>query len=252
MSIAFEAVRTTDDRQRLAALADEICTSTGPPSSATRRPTTWWRTSKAWKPSRRDMREYAYEYWFMRAEDDGRIAVQWAGAWSLRRTASSSRRLSRRRGARQGIASRAIAFYERLCLERGLDAIKSHGEQAERPGHPGLSRQGLPKPSTRWKPISATASSWTTSSWRSTSSASERRAERAGSRTRAAPADTSVLPPPRFRAHPDLPLSASVREPAAPHPLQPTLRSRPRIWHEFTVRATNPAILPERMASATA
>ena len=200
----------------------------------------------------RDMREHAYEYWFMRAEDDGRIAGYTGGRVEPETNRFFISKVYLRAEERgKGFASRAIAFYERLCLERGLDAMYlTVNKQNDLGIRAYLARAS--KPSTRWKPISATASSWTTTSWRSTSSASERRAERAGSRTRAAPADTSVLPPPRFRAHPDLPLSASVREPAAPHLLQQRFGRAPRIWHEFTVRARICIYFAERMASATA
>ena len=44
----------------------------------------------------RDMRDHAYEYWFVRAADDGRIV---------------------------GYTGGHVSFYERLCRERGLSAM---------------------------------------------------------------------------------------------------------------------------------
>ena len=195
MSIAFEAVRTTDDRQRLAALADEIWHEYWPALIGDAQTDYMVENFQSLEAIERDMREHAYEYWLMRAEDDGRIAGYTGGR----------------------VEPETNRFFISKVYLRAEERGKGFGPISARAS----------KPSTRWKQISATASSWTTTSWRSTSSASERRAERAGSRTRAAPADTSVLPPPRFRAHPDLPLSASVREPAAPPSASATFRSRP-------------------------
>ena len=72
----------------------------------------------------RDMREHAYEYWFMRAEDDGRIAGYTGGRVEPETNRFFISKVYLRAEERgKGFASRAIAFYERLCLERGLDAM---------------------------------------------------------------------------------------------------------------------------------
>ena len=74
MSIAFEAVRTTDDRQRLAALADEIWHEYWPALIGDAQTDYMVENFQSLEAIERDMREHAYEYWLMRAEDDGRIA----------------------------------------------------------------------------------------------------------------------------------------------------------------------------------
>ena len=71
-----------------------------------------------------DLREHAYEYWFLRAEDDGRI-VGYTGGRAEPETnryfISKVYLQAEERG--KGFASQAIAFYERLCHERGLEAM---------------------------------------------------------------------------------------------------------------------------------
>ena len=72
----------------------------------------------------RDMREHAYEYWFMRAEDNGRIAGYTGGCVepeTNRFFISKVYLLADERS--KGFASKAIAFYERLCRERGFEAM---------------------------------------------------------------------------------------------------------------------------------
>ena len=74
MSIAFDPVRTADDRQRLAALADEIWHEYWPALIGDAQTDYMVENFQSLEAIERDMREHAYEYWFMRAEDDGRIA----------------------------------------------------------------------------------------------------------------------------------------------------------------------------------
>jgi len=70
------------------------------------------------------MREHAYEYWLMRAEDDGRIAGYTGGRVEPETNRFFISKVYLRAEERgKGFASRVIAFYERLCLERGLDAM---------------------------------------------------------------------------------------------------------------------------------
>ena len=92
MSIAFDPVRTADDRQRLAALADEIWHEYWPALIGDAQTDYMVENFQSLEAIERDMREHAYEYWFMRAEATGASRDTREDAWSPRRTASSSRR----------------------------------------------------------------------------------------------------------------------------------------------------------------
>ena len=124
MSIAFDPVRTADDRQRLAALADEIWHEYWPSLIGDAQTDYMVENFQSLEAIERDMREHAYEYWFMRAEDDGRIAGYTGGRVEPETNRFFISKVYLRAEERgKGFASRAIAFYERLCLERGLDAM---------------------------------------------------------------------------------------------------------------------------------
>ena len=224
MSIAFDPVRTADDRQRLAALADEIWHEYWPALIGDAQTDYMVENFQSLEAIERDMREHAYEYWFMRAEDDGRIAGYTGGRVEPETNRFFISKVYLRAEERgKGFASRAIAFYERLCLERGLDAMYLTVNKQNDLGI----RAYLGKGFETIDAVETDIGNGFVMDDYIMEKHVERRAERAGSRTRAAPADTSVLPPPRFRAHPDLPLSASVREPAAPPSASATFRSRP-------------------------
>lgn len=72
----------------------------------------------------RDIRDHAYEYWFVRAVDDGRIVGYTGGhvePETNRFFISKIYLLASERG--KHFASAVVAFYERLCRERGLSAM---------------------------------------------------------------------------------------------------------------------------------
>ena len=137
MSIAFDPVRTADDRQRLAALADEIWHEYWPALIGDAQTDYMVENFQSLEAIERDMREHAYEYWFMRAEDDGRIAGYTGGRVepeTNRFFISKIYLLKEHRG--EGLCSATIRFYERLARERGLDAlyltVNKHNEMAIR------------------------------------------------------------------------------------------------------------------------
>lgn len=72
----------------------------------------------------RDMADHAYEYWFVRAADDGRV-VGYTGGHVEPETSrffiSKIYLLADERGKHFGSA--VIAFYEQLCRDRGLRAM---------------------------------------------------------------------------------------------------------------------------------
>ncbi|RDB71363.1 GNAT family N-acetyltransferase [Eggerthella sinensis] len=124
MSIAFDPIETDDDRARLAALADEIWHEYWPALIGPEQTDYMVASFQSLEAIERDMREHAYEYWFMRAEDGGRI-VGYTGGHAEPETnrffISKVYLLADERG--KGFASKAIAFYERLCRERGFEAM---------------------------------------------------------------------------------------------------------------------------------
>ena len=116
MSIAFDPVRTADDRQRLAALADEIWHEYWPALIGDAQTDYMVENFQSLEAIERDMREHAYEYWFMRAEDNGRIAGYTGGCVEPETNRFFISKVYLRAEERgKGFASRAIAFYERLC-----------------------------------------------------------------------------------------------------------------------------------------
>lgn len=82
----------------------------------------------------------------------------------------------------EGLCSATIRFYERLARERGLDALYLTVNWPSAPTRPRASRSSTP-----WKPTSATATSWTTTSWRRSCSSWPRESASIGA--------TSVAPP---------------------------------------------------------
>lgn len=124
MSIAFEAVRTTDDRQRLAALADEIWHEYWPALIGDAQTDYMVENFQSLEAIERDMREHAYEYWLMRAEDDGRIAGYTGGRVEPETNRFFISKIYLRAEERgHGFASQTIRFYEDLCRARGLAAM---------------------------------------------------------------------------------------------------------------------------------
>lgn len=72
----------------------------------------------------RDMQEHAYEYWLVRAADNGRVVGYTGGhvePETNRFFISKIYLLAAERG--KHFASAVVRFYEQLCRERGLDAM---------------------------------------------------------------------------------------------------------------------------------
>lgn len=72
----------------------------------------------------RDMREHAYEYWFVRAADDGRVVGYTGGHVEPETNRFFVSKIYLRAEERgKHFASAVVRFYERLCRERGLGAM---------------------------------------------------------------------------------------------------------------------------------
>lgn len=123
MDVAFEPVRSARDHARLAALADEIWHEYWPAIIGARQTDYMVEHFQSLEAIELDVREHGYEYWFLR-DGDGRIVGYTGGrveSETNRYFISKIYLLADQRG--KGYASQSIAFYERLCRERGLDAM---------------------------------------------------------------------------------------------------------------------------------
>ncbi|WP_080799485.1 GNAT family N-acetyltransferase [Arabiibacter massiliensis] len=124
MGIAFISVETADDRARLAALADEIWHEYWPALIGKAQTDYMVERFQSLPAIERDMAEHGYEYWFLRDEEDERLAGYTGGrveAETNRFFISKIYLRAEERG--RGFASQTIAFYEDLCRERGLSAM---------------------------------------------------------------------------------------------------------------------------------
>ena len=124
MGIAFIPVASDEDRTRLAALADEIWHEYWPAIIGAEQTDYMVEQFQSLPAIERDMREHAYEYWFLRAEDDGRIVGYTGGCVegeTNRFFISKIYLRAKERG--RGFASQTVGFYEDLCRSRGLTAM---------------------------------------------------------------------------------------------------------------------------------
>lgn len=121
MEATFEPVETPGEQERLAALADEIWHEYWPAIIGPEQTDYMVEQFQSLGAIRRDMAENAYEYWILRAEDDGR-AVGYTGGHVEPETnrffVSKIYLRAEERG--RGFASATVRFYEGLCRERGL------------------------------------------------------------------------------------------------------------------------------------
>lgn len=123
-NVAFAPVSSDEDRARLADLADEIWHEYWPVLIGPEQTDYMVENFQSLEAIERDMAEHAYEYWFLRAEDDGRI-VGYTGGHAEPETNRYfiSKIYLRAEERGKGFASQAIAFYDQLARERGLDAL---------------------------------------------------------------------------------------------------------------------------------
>lgn len=124
MTIEFVPVETPEDRAALAALASEIWHEYWPALIGDAQTDYMVENFQSLEAIERDMREHAYEYWFMRAEDDGRIAGYTGGRVEPETNRFFISKIYLRAEERgHGFASQTIRFYEDLCRARGLAAL---------------------------------------------------------------------------------------------------------------------------------
>ena len=124
MTIEFVPVETPEDRAALAALASEIWHEYWPALIGDAQTDYMVENFQSLEAIERDMREHAYEYWFMRAEDNGRIAGYTGGCVEPETNRFFISKIYLRAEERgHGFASQTIRFYEDLCRARGLAAL---------------------------------------------------------------------------------------------------------------------------------
>lgn len=124
MEVAFIPVESDEDRAQLAALANEIWHEYWPALIGASQTDYMVEQFQSLDAIERDMREHAYEYWFVRAGDDRRIVGYTGGRVepeTSRYFISKVYLLAEERG--HGFASKTIDFYEKLCRTRGLHAM---------------------------------------------------------------------------------------------------------------------------------
>lgn len=121
---SFSPVATPEEQARLAELAERIWTDYWPALIGADQTRYMIDQFQSLPAIRRDMAEHAYEYWFVRAADDGRVVGYTGGhvePGTNRFFVSKIYLLPEERG--KHFASAIIRFYEHLCRERGLDAL---------------------------------------------------------------------------------------------------------------------------------
>ena len=120
----FEAVRTPEQVEQLAELAGTIWRAYWPALIGAAQTEYMIEQFQSLSAIRRDMAEHAYEYWFVRAADDGRIVGYTGGhvePETHRFFISKIYLLAAERG--RHFASAVVSFYEDLCRTRGLRAM---------------------------------------------------------------------------------------------------------------------------------
>lgn len=119
----FEAV-TQDSAPELAELAASIWREYWPAFLGTAQTEYMVEQFQSLSAIERDMREHAYEYWFIHAADDDRVVGYTGGhvePETNRFFISKIYLLAAERG--KHFASEVVRFYEGLCRERGLRAM---------------------------------------------------------------------------------------------------------------------------------
>lgn len=123
MGISFDPVETAEDQEYLARLADEIWHEYWPDLIGAAQTDYMVEKFQSLEAIRRDMSENAYEYWILHGED-GRTLGFTGGhvePETNRFFISKVYLLAEERG--KGYARQTVEFYNRLCLDRGLDAM---------------------------------------------------------------------------------------------------------------------------------
>ncbi|HIW76429.1 MULTISPECIES: GNAT family N-acetyltransferase [Gordonibacter] len=124
MTIEFVPVTSSEDKAALAALADEIWHEYWPALIGEAQTDYMVEQFQSLEAIERDMREHAYEYWFLRVPEDGRIAGYTGGHVEPETNRFFISKIYLRAEERgHGFASQTIRFYEDLCRERGLSAM---------------------------------------------------------------------------------------------------------------------------------
>lgn len=124
MEVAFIPVKSSEDRVRLAALADEIWHEYWPALIGEAQTDYMVNRFQSLEAIERDMREHAYEYWLLRADEDGRIVGYTGGHVEPETNRYFISKIYLRAEERgHGFASKTIRFYEELARTRQLDAL---------------------------------------------------------------------------------------------------------------------------------
>ena len=119
----FEAV-TQDSAPELAELAASIWREYWPAFLGTAQTEYMVEQFQSLPAIERDMREHAYEYWFIHAADDDRVVGYTGGHVEPETNRFFVSKIYLRAPERgRGFASATVRFYEDLCRTRGLSAL---------------------------------------------------------------------------------------------------------------------------------
>lgn len=124
MTIEFVPVETPEDRAALAALASEIWHEYWPALIGEAQTDYMVEQFQSLEAIERDLAEHAYEYWLLRAAEDGRTVGYTGGRVEPETNRFFISKIYLRAEERgHGFASQTIRFYEDLCRARGLAAL---------------------------------------------------------------------------------------------------------------------------------
>lgn len=124
MSATFEAVHGEVAQQSLAELADEIWHEYWPSIIGAEQTDYMVEQFQSLDAIKRDMAEHNYEYWFVKAGDDGRVVGFTGGHNDEDGERFYISKIYVKKDERgKHFASDIIAFYTNLCRERGFKAM---------------------------------------------------------------------------------------------------------------------------------
>ena len=123
MGVSFQAVTTADQQRELADLASEIWHEYWPALIGPEQTDYMVELFQSPEAIERDMREHAYEYWFLR-DDEGSVVGYTGGHVESETNRFFISKIYLRADARgHGYARRTVEFYDALCRQRGLRAM---------------------------------------------------------------------------------------------------------------------------------
>lgn len=123
MAIAFHPVRTDEEIEKLARVADEIWHEYWPALIGKAQTDYMVEQFQSIKVIRHDMSVHAYEYWFIEDEQGGILGYTGGHVEPETNRFFISKIYLYEEARGHGYARRTVEFYDELCRERGLSAM---------------------------------------------------------------------------------------------------------------------------------